>query len=407
MISRRTFLMGATLFPLAAKMSQATAASYTPDLGLNTLYPIQIGNLEGHALKILSPKVSSLDRGNNSWASPLPIVEPVGAVLIDLRRGIAAMGLNNKIETKIIESQLTPMGISVLGGKLMSDYAVSGAFLPFSLSFLGLISRKSVKLGVQTNFSSMQNMKVFISNLENLLKRGFQPLVIGNKENLTGPLFFSTLSLALNSSKFHDSLLSRKVRWNSQQMVKVFELLYNLKKFMNKSVNDMSWTRAHKAVIDGDAIATFGAVDFAQKISLWNANDLAIDALSFPNSSLQTREIETMLQGFVFSRNLEATMIESLITKMISLDLQRSFMNEFPHKLLFSAAGARPWPGIAVEQSRWKSRRFEPVTSLALSLPPQFVSSTLAPAIQEVFDLKSPKQILNLCSKIQNDWQRL
>ena len=407
MISRRTFLMGATLFPLAAKMSQATAASYTPDLGLNTLYPTQIGNLEGHALKILSPKVSSLDRGNNSWASPLPIVEPVGAVLIDLRRGIAAMGLNNKIETKIIESQLTPMGISVLGGKLMSDYAVSGAFLPFSLSFLGLISRKSVKLGVQTNFSSMQNMKVFISNLENLLKRGFQPLVIGNKENLTGPLFFSTLSLALNSSKFHDSLLSRKVRWNSQQMVKVFELLYNLKKFMNKSVNDMSWTRAHKAVIDGDAIATFGAVDFAQKISLWNANDLAIDALSFPNSSLQTREIETMLQGFVFSRNLEATMIESLITKMISLDLQRSFMNEFPHKLLFSAAGARPWPGIAVEQSRWKSRRFEPVTSLALSLPPQFVSSTLAPAIQEVFDLKSPKQILNLCSKIQNDWQRL
>ena len=407
MISRRTFLMGATLFPLAAKMSQATAASYTPDLGLNTLYPTQIGNLEGHALKILSPKVSSLDRGNNSWASPLPIVEPVGAVLIDLRRGIAAMGLNNKIETKIIESQLTPMGISVLGGKLMSDYAVSGAFLPFALSFLGLISRKSVKLGVQTNFSSMQNMKVFISNLENLLKRGFQPLVIGNKENLTGPLFFSTLSLALNSSKFHDSLLSRKVRWNSQQMVKVFELLYNLKKFMNKSVNDMSWTRAHKAVIDGDAIATFGAVDFAQKISLWNANDLAIDALSFPNSSLQTREIETMLQGFVFSRNLEATMIESLITKMISLDLQRSFMNEFPHKLLFSAAGARPWPGIAVEQSRWKSRRFEPVTSLALSLPPQFVSSTLAPAIQEVFDLKSPKQILNLCSKIQNDWQRL
>jgi hypothetical protein len=335
------------------------------------------------------------------------MVEPVGAVVVDLRRGIDALGLYNKIDNQIIESHLTSIGISALGGKLLSDYAVSGAFLPFSLSFLGLISRKSVKLGVQTNFSSMQSMKVFISYLENILKRGFQPLAIGNKENLTGPLFFSTLSLALNSSNFHTSLLSRKVSWKSQQMVKVFELLYNLKKFMNKSINEMSWTRAHKAVVDGDAIATFGAVDFAQKISLWDANDLAIDALSFPNSSLQTREVETTLQGFVFSKNLDSSIIDSLITKAISLNLQRSFMNEYPHKLLLSTSGARPWPGIAVEQSRWKSRRFEPVTSLVMSLPPQFVSSTLAPAIQEVFEFRSPKQISNLCSKIQNDWQKL
>lgn len=406
MISRRTFLMGATLIPLAAGMPQTSGANNFPELGLNTLYPLQIGNVEAQSFKILYPNTLSLNKGTNSWESPLPMVEPVGAVFVDLRRGIDALGLYNKIDNQLIESHLTPIGISALGGKLMSDYALSGAFLPFSLSFLGLISRKSVKLGVQTNFSSMQSMKVFISYLENLLKRGFQPLAIGNKENLTGPLFFSTLSLALNSSKFHDSLLSRKARWNSQQMVKVFELLYNLKKFMNKSVNEMSWTRAHKAVVDGDAIASFGAVDFAQKISLWNANDLAIDALSFPNSSLQTREVETTLQGFVFSKNLESSIIESLITKVISLDLQRRFMNEFPHKLLLSAAGARPWPGIALEQSRWKSRRFEPVTSLVLNLPPQFVSSTLAPAIQEVFELKSPKQISNLCTKIQNDWQR-
>lgn len=406
MISRRSLLVGTIFLPLTTKTAGASEVEKAPILEIDTLYPLRAANgalpqsFEGAYSKVLGRQESL-----NTWFTPLRNIQPEGAVLTDLRNGVQEYAPYENLDTAIVNAQLKAIDLSELGGKIASQFSVSNSFFPISLNFLGIISRRSVTLAVQTNFSSMQNLKSFVAYLGNLSKRGFQPLVIGNKENLSGPLFFSSISLALNSMSFHESLLSRKVKWNNKKIVNAFEVLYNFKRFMNKSVNNLSWVDAHYSVLTGDSIATFGTLDFANRIPIWMTNDLSLDALSFPKNSLQTREIEVNLQGFMFSKSSNQTNIQSQITLLTSQALQRQLINEFPHKLFLSNLGVKPWPGAATEQSRWKSRRFEPVPSLLLSLPPEFVSTSLAPAIRDVFDMKTSKQISSLCSKLQKDWQ--
>jgi hypothetical protein len=406
MISRRTLLTGLLMAPINSIMVPSSAEMGGLSLGVDLLYPLLSDYIGKDTFEGVFAEANPVGR-SGVWSRETTSSLEYESTLIDLRQGLVSSQARKILDGKLVDALYNSYGLSEIGSRIENEYLTSRNFLPLTFSFLGFISRKSVTRNVQTNFSSIQSMKALNSSFENLLKRKFQPLVLGNKEDIAGPLFFSSLSLALNSSRFHDSLLAHKVSWNSKQMINVLEQLFQLKRFMNKNVNSTSWKTAHDLVLNGDAITSFGTADFSKEIPVWMANDLALDPLSFPKTNLQARESELIFQGFTFSDELASQSFDLLLTKLASAEFQRRFMFKFPHKLVLSNSGAKPWPGIATDQSRWRSRRLVPVTSLVLSLPFEFLKLSLAPVIRDIFEMKSAKGIANLCSKLEKDWRSL